>query len=152
MLASESAIATRLAAALTPRPVDVLPDKGYRFADPRGSAVVFASELSAGDVQEAGSSIQTAVATFDVVLFARSLRGGAGVWDLFDAARRALLSFKPCPGATPLRLKSAKLLDAEASDTENWTLITQWQCLLPLIPDLDYDGGPLLTRVTFEEV
>ncbi|MFN3630544.1 MAG: ATP-binding protein, partial [Casimicrobiaceae bacterium] len=40
-------------------------------------------------------------------------RDGAGVWDLFEAARRALQSYKPTPGCTPLRLSSARLEGGE---------------------------------------
>jgi hypothetical protein len=147
ILAAEQAIVARLKAALAPLPVEALPSRGYRFASGKGAAVVSAMALDAGGVEDAGASVQGAVLTVEVALFARSLRDGAGVWDLFEAARRALLSFKPAPGATPLMLRSARLLDAEA---DTWTLSTQWQTRLPLAPDLDYDGGPLLTRVTFE--
>lgn len=149
ILAIERAIVERLAAALSPLPVEALPSRGYRFTHAKGAAVVAAVEVSAGGVEDTGASIQSATASFEVALFARSLRDGAGVWDLFDATRLALLSYRPAAGVTPLRLQSARLADAEA---DTWTLITRWQCLLPLIPDLDYDGGPLLTRVTFEEV
>lgn len=149
ILAIERAIVERLKAALAPLPVEALPSRGYRFTHAKGAAVVAAVEVGAGGVEDTGAAAQAATATFEVALFARSLRDGAGVWDLFDAARLALLSFKPAPGATPLRLLSARLMEAEA---DTWTLSTRWQCGLPLMPDLDYDGGPLLTRATFEEV
>ncbi|MEW5790031.1 MAG: Gp37 family protein [Pseudomonadota bacterium] len=149
LLAAERAIVERLKTALDPLPVEALPARGYRFSHAKGAAVVAAVELSAGGVEDTGASAQSATATFEVALFSRSLRDGAGVWDLFDATRLALLSFRPEAGVTPLRLQSARLMEAEA---DTWTLATRWQCLLPLIPDLDYDGGPLLARVTFEEV
>jgi hypothetical protein len=41
-------------------------------------------------VEDVGASVQGAVVTIEAALFARSLRDGAGVWDLFEAARRAL--------------------------------------------------------------
>lgn len=149
ILAIERAMVERLKAALSPLPVEALPSRGYRFTHARGAAVVAAAEVAAGGVEDTGASAQTATASFEVALFARSLRDGAGVWDLFDAVRLALLSYRPAAGVTPLRLQSARLMDAEA---DTWTLITRWQCALPLAPDLEYDGGPLLTRATFEEV
>lgn len=149
MLAIERAIVDRLRAALAPLPVDALPSRGYRFSHARGAAVVALTDVAAGGVEDVGASVQGAAATVEVALFARSLRDGAGVWDLFEAARRALLSYKPAPGCTPLRLLSARLADGEA---DTWVLATRWQTLAPMAPDLDYDGGPLLTRVTFEEV
>lgn len=149
LLAAERAIVERLKTALDPLPVEALPARGYRFSHAKGAAVVAAVELSAGGVEDTGASAQSATATFEVALFSRSLRDGAGVWELFDATRLALLSFTPVPGATPLRLHSARLADVDA---DTWALVTRWQCLLPLIPDLDYDGGPLLTRLTFKEV
>jgi len=148
LLAIESAIVDRLKTALAPLPVEALPSRGYRFSHAKGAAVVTLTELSAGGVEDTGASVQGAAATIELALFARSLRDGAGVWDLFDAARRALHSFKPAPGCTPLKLLSARLMDGEA---DTWVLMTRWQTLVPLAPDLDYDGGPLLTRVTFEE-
>ena len=149
LLAIESAITQRLQTALAPLPVEALPARGYLFGHGKGAAVVTLADLSAGGVEDTGASVQGAAATVEVALFARSLRDGAGVWDLFDAARRALHSYKPAPGATPLRLLSARLLDGEA---DTWVLMTRWQTLVPIAPDLDYDGGPLLTRVTFEEM
>jgi hypothetical protein len=147
LLAIETAIAERLKAALAPLPVDALPSRGYRFSHAKGAAVVTLTELSAGGVEDVGASVQGAAVTIEVALFARSLRDGAGVWDLFDAARRALHSVKPAPGCTPLKLLSARLADGEA---DTWVLSTRWQTLAPIAPDLDYDGGPLLTRVTFD--
>jgi hypothetical protein len=147
LLAIENAIVARLKTALAPLPVDPLPSRGYRFAHAKGAAVVTLAELSAGGVEDVGASVQGAAVTIEVALFARSLRDGAGVWDLFEAARRALHSYKPAPGCTPLKLLSARLADGEA---DTWVLMTRWQTLVPLAPDLDYDGGPLLTRVTFE--
>jgi hypothetical protein len=147
LLAIEGAITSRLKAALAPLPVESLPARGYQFGHGKGAAVVSLTELSAGGVEDVGASVQDAAVTIEVALFARSLRDGAGVWDLFDAVRRVLHSYKPAPGCTPLKLLSARLADGEA---DTWVLMTRWQTLVPLAPDLDYDGGPLLTRVTFE--
>jgi hypothetical protein len=147
-LAIESAIVDRLKTAISPLPVEALPSRGYRFSHGKGAAVVTLTDIAAGGVEDAGASVQGAAVTIEAALFARSLRDGAGVWDLFEAARRALHSFKPAPGCTPLRLLSARLADGDA---DTWVLMTRWQTLVPLAPDLDYDGGPLLTRVTFEE-
>lgn len=147
MLAIERAIVERLKAALAPLPVDALPSRGYRFAHAKGAAVVALTDVAAGGVEDVGAAVQGAAATIEVAIFARSLRDGAGVWDIFEAARRALLSYKPALGCTPLRLLSARLADGEA---DTWVLATRWQTLVPLAPDIDYDGGPLLTRVNFE--
>jgi len=147
LLAIESAIVDRLKAALAPLPVEALPSRGYRFSHAKGAAVVTLTDIAAGGVEDTGASVQGAAVTIEAALFARSLRDGAGVWDLFEAARRALHSYKPAPGCTPLRLLSARLADGEA---DTWVLMTRWQTLVPMAPDLDYDGGPLLTRVTFE--
>jgi hypothetical protein len=146
-LAIENAIVGRLKTAISPLPVEALPSRGYRFSHGKGAAVVALTELSAGGVEDVGASVQGAAVTIEVALFARSLRDGAGVWDLFEAARRALHSFKPAPGCTPLKLLSARLMDGEA---DTWVLMTRWQTLAPLAPDLEYDGGPLLNHVTFE--
>ncbi|MEO1750720.1 Gp37 family protein [Thiofaba sp. EF100] len=149
ILAIESAIVERLKTALAPLPVEALPARGYRFTHARGAALVLASDLAAGGIEDVGAAAQGATLSVEVVLLARSLRDGAGVWDMFEAARRALLSFKPAPGCSPLALKVARL---EQPADDHWALSTRWQTLIPLAPDLDYDGGPLLTRVTFEEV
>lgn len=148
ILTIESAIVDRLKRALSPLPVEALPSRGYRFTHAKGAAVVLASSLAAGGVEDTGASVQGAALTVEVALYARSLRDGAGAWDLFEASRRALQSFKPVPGSSPLRLKSARL---EGGEADTWLLATQWETLVPLAPDLEYDGGPLLTRVTFEE-
>lgn len=149
ILAIESAIVERLKTALSPLPVEALPPRGYRFTHAKGAALVLAHGLSAGGVEDVGAAAQGATLTIGVVLMSRSLRDGSGAWDMFEAQRRALHSFKPAPGATPLALKGARL---EANEEGVWTLGCDWQTLIPLAPDLDYDGGPLLTRVTFEEV
>jgi hypothetical protein len=148
ILAVERAVVDRLKAALAPLPVDALPARGYRFSHAKGAAVVAASDIAAEPVGDVGASVQGATLTLEVALFARSLRDGAGVWDLFEVTRRALLSFKPAPGATPLRLLTARLADAEA---DTWMLVTRWACGIPMVADLDYEGGPLLTEVHFVE-
>jgi hypothetical protein len=146
LLAIERAVVERLGRTLAPLPVEALPSHGYRFGHAKGSAVVALTEVSASGVEDVGASVQRAQATLEVVLFARSLRDGAGVWDLFGAARRALLSWTPVPGATPLRVLSARLQDGEA---DTWILVTRWQTIVPLAPDLDDASGPRVTRVTW---
>jgi hypothetical protein len=148
VLAIERAVVDRLKGALTPLPVEPLPARGYRFSHAKGAAVVAASDIAAEPVGDVGATVQGATLTLEVALFARSLRDGAGAWDLFEATRRALLSFKPAPGATPLRLVTARLSEAEA---DTWVLVTRWACGVPMVADLDYEGGPLLTRVHFVE-
>ena len=148
ILAIERAIVERLAGALAPLPVDPLPAQGYRFTHAKGAALVMAHALDAGGVEDVGEAIQGAVLTVGVVLMSRSLRDGAGVWDLFQASRIALQSHKPAPGASPLRLKSARV---ESGEDGVWRLGCDWQTLIPLAPDLDYTTGPLLTRAAFEE-
>ncbi|MCX8016618.1 MAG: Gp37 family protein [Rhodocyclaceae bacterium] len=148
ILTIERAMVERLAAALAPLPVEALPARGYRFTHAKGAALVLAQGIAAGGVEDVGAAAQGAVLTVGVVLMSRSLRDGAGVWDLFEASRRALQSLKPAAGASPLMLKSARL---EAGEEGVWTLGCDWQTLIPLAPDMGYDGGPLLTRVTFEE-
>lgn len=147
--AIEDAIVTRLRTALAPLPVEALSVRGQRFSHAKGGAVVLASDLSAGGVEDTGAAVQGAALTVSVVFYANTLRESAGVWALFDAARKSLLSFQPAAGASPLRLLDAQL---DVGDGESWVLATRWQTLVPIAPDLDYDGGPILTRVTFEEV
>lgn len=149
ILAIEQAIVARLATALAPLPVDALPARGYQFSHARGAAVVLASRLAAGGVRDTAAAVQEADLTVEVALYSRSLREGSGVWTLFDAARRSLLSWRPDPGATPLRLADARLSEM---DDGVWLLATAWQTRIPLIPDLEVGSGPLLTRVTYEEV
>lgn len=147
ILQLERAAVERLRAALQPLPVDALPARGYRFTHAKGAAVVLASDLSASDPDDVGAAVQEVRLTLEVALFARSLRDGAGVWDLFEAARRALHSQRLAPGATPLRLLDARVQEGEG---EVWTLLTRWASTLPLIPDLEYEGGPLLVQAIFE--
>lgn len=149
ILAIESAIVARLKDALAPLPVDPLPAQGYRFTHARGAALVLAQGVAAGGVEDVGAAVQGGALTVGVVLMSRSLRDGSGAWDLFEASRRALQSFKPAPGASPLALQSARL---EAQDDGVWRVFCDWQTLIPLAPDLEYEGGPLLTTLTFEEV
>lgn len=149
MLAVERAVVQRLAGALAPLPVDALPARGYRFTHAKGAAVVLAAGLTAGGAQDTHAAVQTGALTLEVVLFARSLRDGTGVWALFEAARLALLSLHAAPGVSPLRLADARLADAEG---DAWQLVTHWVCQVPLIPDLEYDGGPLLKVANFEDV
>ena len=149
ILSIEAAIVARLKAALAPLPVDPLPVAGYRFTHAKGAALVLAHGVAAGGVEDVGAAVQGGVLTVGVVLMSRSLRNGAGAWDLFEAHRRALQSFRPAPGASPMSLKSARL---EAQDDGVWRLVCDWQTLIPLAPDLEYESGPLLTAFTFEEI
>lgn len=146
MLAIERAVVQRLQAALAPLPVDALPQRGYRFAHAKGAATVLALQLQAASAQDTQASVQQGLLTLEVVLYARSLRDGTGVWALFEAARLALQSMHAAPGVTPLRLADATLQEAEG---DAWVLLTHWQCRVPLIPDLEYDGGPLLALADF---
>jgi len=149
VIAIEQAIVSRLATALAPLPVDALPARGYQFSHARGAAVVLASRLAAGPSRDTAVSVQEAELTVEVALYGRSLREGGGVWTLFDAARRSLLSWRPEPGATPLRLADARITEM---DDGVWLLATAWQTRIPLVPDLDAGSEPLLTRVTYEEI
>lgn len=147
ILQLERAAVERLRQALHPLPVDALPVRGYRFTHAKAAAVVLASDLTAADPDDIGAAVQAARLTLEVALFARSLRDGAGVWDLFEATRRALHSQRLVLGATPLRLLDARLQEGEG---DAWTLLTRWASTLPLIPDLEYEGGPLLVQAIFE--
>jgi hypothetical protein len=149
ILEIERAIVDRLKTALSPLPVDPLPARGYRFTHAHGAAVVLASRLTASEVRDTRAAIQEAELVVEIALYARSLRDGAGVWPMFEAARRALLSWTPAPGATPLRLAEARLADMEDGV---WALACEWRTRIAMVPDLEAGAGPLLSRVTFEEV
>jgi len=145
----ERAIVERLATALAPLPVQALPARGYRFDHAKGAAVVAAARVAGSAVRDTAVSIQEAEASFDVTLLSRSLRDGAGAWDLFEAVRIALLSWRPIPGATPLWLLDAQL---DGVDADAWIVKSRWATRIPLIPDLQAGSAPLLTRVTLEEI
>lgn len=146
VLAIERAVVERLAAALAPMPVEAFPHQGYVFGAARGAALVMATDLVCPDVDDVGTAVQTGTLTLEVVILSRHLRDGAGVWEMFGAARTVLLGCRPAPGATPLRLAAARL---DSQDDGVWALATRWQTSIPLVPVGDDAGsGPSLMRIT----
>lgn len=143
----EQAIIDRLKTALSPLPVENLPEKPWNFTHPRGSALVMFTGMDpVGNVLDTLTSAQKVKLSYEVLLVSRSLRDHSGLYPMWAATRTALLGWKPA-GYQPLKFER---LRPQPYDEGSWALSCGFSTEAILVPDTEPDTGPLLQKVSIE--
>ncbi|PIQ23504.1 hypothetical protein COW36_09035 [bacterium (Candidatus Blackallbacteria) CG17_big_fil_post_rev_8_21_14_2_50_48_46] len=146
----ETAIVDRLKIALAPLPVEALPDKPWNFTHPRGAALVVFTGADPAEGVDLYTSAQPVTLSYEVVLLSRSLRDNAGLYPMLEAARKALLGWRPeDSGLTPFRMGRVTNQGYEDS-AWRMSLILTTQAMW--VDDAEPTIGPLLKELTFEEI
>lgn len=146
---AEAAIVNRLGVALSPLPVEPLPDGPYSFTHPDGTALVAwlgADPAGSVDVYTMAQPVELA---YEVVLISASLRDGNGLYPMWWAVRQALLGWPPLPELTPLRLLRVR---PRGYEDGAWRLGCTWATDALYVAGASPDIGPLLKKLTIERI
>lgn len=149
ILAIETAIVARLAAALTGLRVEAFPDSPdtYRLQHPRGAVLVGYGRSDYGRPLATGPIVQDRRLEFDITVLARHLRDHGGAYGVLDAVRIALTGFRPA-GATGLQPVRDRFL---AVRDGVWRYAITLATTMPALETADEEQGPLLRQVAFTE-
>jgi hypothetical protein len=143
------AIAGRLKAKLPQFAVEFFPDKprDYRLNHPRGALLVSYTGSRYGDLIDIAYVAQERTLVVTVTVVMRQLNGRGGAIDAVDAARLALLGWRP-PDCQQLTAASETFL-GETAGLWQYALNLRTETLA--VEDTEVESGPELTQVEPEE-
>ncbi|PIQ25416.1 hypothetical protein COW20_15255 [bacterium (Candidatus Blackallbacteria) CG13_big_fil_rev_8_21_14_2_50_49_14] len=146
----ETAIVDRLKIALSPLPVEALPEKQWNFTHPIGAALVVFTGADPGPGIDLFTTAQPVTLSYELVLFSRSLRSGTGLYSLLEASRKALLGWvPPDSGLTPFRIGR---VTNHGQEEGAWSMSIILNTQAVWVDDAEPVIGPLLKLLTFDEV
>ncbi len=146
----ETAIVDRLKIALAPLPVEALPDKPWNFTHPRGAALVVFTGADPAEGVDLYTSAQPVTLSYEVVLLSRSLRDNTGLYPMLQAARKALLGWRPeDSGLTPFHMGR---VTNQGYEDSAWRMSLILTTKAMWVDDAEPTIGPLLKELTFEEI
>lgn len=143
------AVIERLKAKLPDFAVEYFPDKPeeYRLNHPKGALLVqyLRSQYAAPDDCEA--VIQERKAEIAIAIMARQLRGRDGAVYTVDRVEAALMGFR-LQAWKPFRLVENRFIREQAG---LWTYLVVVGTECQRVEDLDFDLGPMLTQITYDD-
>jgi hypothetical protein len=143
------AVAGRLKAKLPQFAVEFFPDRpaDYRLNHPVGALLVSYAGSRYGDLIDIAYVAQARTLAVTITVVMRQLNGRGGAVDAVDAARLALLGWRP-PDCQQLTAASETYLGEVAG---LWQYALNLRTETVVVEDTETEGGPPLSQVESEE-
>jgi hypothetical protein len=149
----EDVIVGRLKAGFPTLKVEPFPDRpeDYRFTHPTGALLVHYRGADFGESQAVGTVSLNRKMTFDVTVYAKSLRshrgtqGEGGALLILDALRPYLTGWKPKGATSGIVPEREDFLNRDASA---WIYVARYSFRAPLVQKTEEQTAALLKRIT----